>query len=253
MITAPTMAPINPAPGPGLYQPMCWPSQVATIAPTMPSKVVTMNPCGPGTNHLAIAPARNPMMMAHSQCIKSAPDLAGGVDDEPQLGLLLFDRQRVAVDGRREPALRAEAQLFQRQVFCCLVDPALQLVLAFERGSLAGDETQDHALVPSRHEPQWLEAAGARIVVFEEEAVDLKLAEQSLGDMVVTAFGHPGRAEIAAAHMRAHRHARGLVGERLVDQADVCQVLLVTVAADAGHIGALRRVVEIGQARVVEL
>src|SRR5271157_4310170 len=48
---------------------MCWPSQVATIAPTMPSRVVTMNPCGPGTNHLAIAPARNPMMMTHSQCM----------------------------------------------------------------------------------------------------------------------------------------------------------------------------------------
>src|SRR6266581_8701642 len=44
------------------------PSQVAKIAPTMPSKVVTMNPPGPATKSLAIAPAIKPMMMTHSQC-----------------------------------------------------------------------------------------------------------------------------------------------------------------------------------------
>jgi hypothetical protein len=28
-----------------------------------------MNPYGPGTNHLATGPTRNPMMMTHSHCI----------------------------------------------------------------------------------------------------------------------------------------------------------------------------------------
>ena len=54
------------------------------------------------------------------------PDFARGVDDEAELGLFLFDRQRVAVDGRREAALRAEAELIERLEFRHLVDPALQ-------------------------------------------------------------------------------------------------------------------------------
>src|SRR5438105_5033859 len=123
------MAPINRACSSGPYQPICCPSQVAKIAPTMPSRVVTMNPRGPGTNHLAINPARNPMMMTPSQCSMSAPHFAGGLDDETQLGDLFVPGQRVAVDGRGEAALRAEAELLERHVFRRLVDPPLQLVL----------------------------------------------------------------------------------------------------------------------------
>src|SRR6266436_4110875 len=247
------MAPMKPAAWPCSYQPMRCPSQVAKIEPTIPSRVVTMNPPGPPTKNLAIAPARNPIMMIQSQCSMSAPYFARGLDDETQLGDLFVPGQRVAVDGRREAALRAEAELLQRYVFCRLVDPALQLVLAFERGALASDEAEDHPFVPARHEAQWLEPTRAGVVVFQEEAVDSELAEQGLGDMVVAALGHPGRAEIAAAHMGAHGHARRLAGERGVDQADVGQMLLLAVAADARHIGALGRVVEIGEAGVVEL
>lgn len=83
--------------------------------------------------------------------------------------------------------------------------------------------------------------------------MDGELAKQRLGDMVVAALGDPGQAEIAAAHMRAHGHPGRLVGERLIDQADVDQVLVLGVAADAIDIGALHRVVEIGEAGVVEL
>ena len=88
-------------------------------------------------------------------------------------------------------------------------------------------------LCPLRHEAQRREPARARIVVFEKEAVYRQFAEQRLGDMVVAALGHPGRAEIAAAQMGAHGHAGRLAGERPVDQADIDQVLVLAVAADA--------------------
>src|SRR6266404_1834284 len=139
------MAPIKPAAWPCSYQPMRCPSQVAKIEPTIPSRVVTMNPPGPPTKNLAIAPARNPIMMIQSQCSMSAsPYFARGLHDETELGDLLVPGQRVAVDSRREAALRAEAELLQRHVSRHLVDPALQLVLALERGAFAGDEAQDY-------------------------------------------------------------------------------------------------------------
>src|SRR6266404_1130998 len=247
------MAPMKPAAWPCSYQPMRCPSQVAKIEPTIPSRVVTMNPPGPPTKNLAIAPARNPIMMIQSQCSMSAPHFARCLHDETELGDLLVAGQRVAVDGRGKAALRAEAELFERHVSRRLVDPALQLVLAFERGAFAGDEAQDHALLPARHKAQWLEAARAGIVVFQEEAVDRELAKQGLGDMVVAALGHPGRSEIAAAHMGAYGDTLGLAGECGIDQADVGQMLLLAVAADARDIGALSGVVEIGEAGVVEL
>ena len=42
--TAPTMAPMKPAPWSGRYQPINWPTQVARNAPTTPSTVVRMKP-----------------------------------------------------------------------------------------------------------------------------------------------------------------------------------------------------------------
>ena len=65
-MTAPTTAPISPAPSPSPYQPIAWPSQEATKAPTMPRTVVRMNPLGllsPGVMNLAMTPAMKPMMM----------------------------------------------------------------------------------------------------------------------------------------------------------------------------------------------
>jgi hypothetical protein len=65
-ITAPTTAPIKPAPSPGRYQPKDWPRNVATKAPTMPRILVSMNPLGsflPGVMNFAITPATKPMMI----------------------------------------------------------------------------------------------------------------------------------------------------------------------------------------------
>jgi len=67
-----------------------------------------------------------PQRTSHGGASPLTPDFARGVDDEAELGLFLFDRQRVAVDGRREAALRAEAELIERLEFRHLVDPALQ-------------------------------------------------------------------------------------------------------------------------------
>src|SRR3984893_271024 len=117
--------------------------------------------------------------------IGSAPDFARRLDDEAQLCDLFVSGQRVAVDGRGEAALRAEAELLERHVFRRLVDPALQSVLAFERGALAGDEAQDYPLIALGHKAQRLEPAGARIVVFQEEAIDTEFAKHGFGDMAV--------------------------------------------------------------------
>jgi hypothetical protein len=49
------------------------------------------------------------------------------------------------------------------------------------------------------------------------------------------------------------RHALGAALERLVDVADVGLVLVLGVAAELGDVLALLGVVEVGEARVVEL
>ena len=45
-----------------------------------------------------------------------APDFLGDLDDQPQLRQLLLFGQQVALDGRREAALRREAELIDRRV-----------------------------------------------------------------------------------------------------------------------------------------
>jgi hypothetical protein len=53
--------------------------------------------------------------------------------------------------------------------------------------------------------------------------------------------------------VRRHRKPARPVGERLVDVADVGLVLVLRVAADRAHVLAVLRVVDVGEARVVEL
>ena len=64
------------------------------------------------------------------------------------------------------------------------------------------DEAEHHHLALG-HEPQRLEAAGARGVVFEHETVVGELVEQPLGDGVVGALAVPHAALVAAAQMDA--------------------------------------------------
>src|SRR5262245_26962326 len=65
-MTAPTVAPMKPAPWSSRYQPTAWPMNVARKAPAMPSAVVRMKPLGsfgPGESTRAIRPATKPIMM----------------------------------------------------------------------------------------------------------------------------------------------------------------------------------------------
>src|SRR6266702_3602982 len=88
----------------------------------------------------------------YERAVASPPNFARDFGDEAELGFLFLDAERVAVDGRGEAALRAEAQLLERDVFGRLVDPALQRVLGFERRALGRDEAEHDLLVAPRDE-----------------------------------------------------------------------------------------------------
>jgi hypothetical protein len=61
-----------------------------------------------------------------------APYLARGGDDECKLCLLFFGRDRVAEDGRRETALRADAKLRQWKILARRLDAPAQVIHALE-------------------------------------------------------------------------------------------------------------------------
>ena len=166
-------------------------------------------------------------MMIQSQCSMSAPHFARGLDDEAQLGVLLVPIVSAlpsTVDEKPHCGLRQSCS--SGTYLRGLVDPALQLVLAFERRALAGDEAEHHlASFPRGTKRNGSKPPERASSYSRKKPSTASSPNKRLGDMVVAALGHPGRAEIAAAHMGAHGHARGLAGERLVDQADVGQVL----------------------------
>ena len=63
----------------------------------------------------------------------SLPDGFCDLFDEAQFVPLLLLRQEVSLLGRGEAALRAEAQLIERDVLCRLVDACDNILLLFER------------------------------------------------------------------------------------------------------------------------
>ena len=83
-------------------------------------------------------------------------------------------RERVALDGRREAALRRQAELLDRRELRRLVDPPLQLVLRLELAALRRHEPEHDLLVALRQEAQRLEAARPLVVPLHEEPVDLR-------------------------------------------------------------------------------
>src|SRR5438552_13897171 len=91
----------------------------------------------------------------------SGPDLARGLDDAPELGPLLVLGQHVALFGGGEAALRAQAQLIERDVPGRLVDPPLERVLLLQRPALGRHEPEHDLLVALGQEAQRLEAARA--------------------------------------------------------------------------------------------
>src|SRR3984885_6964953 len=134
-----------------------------------------------------------------------APDLAGGLDQQLELGPFLVDGQRVSLDGGGEPALPGDAEPVQIDVLGGLVDAPLERVPGLELGGLGGHQAEHDDLVVG-HEPERLERPRALVVVLEEEPVHVEPAEDILGDEVVGAGGEPGRLVVAAAHVNGDRH-----------------------------------------------
>src|SRR5215467_438324 len=112
-----------------------------------------------------------------------APHLAGGLDDELELGPLLLVRQLVARGDARKPTLRRQRQLLQGHVLGGLVDAPLQLVLLLEAAVLGGDQIQHNDVVLG-HEEQRGEVASAGRIIFEEESIDLDVVKNHLGDRI---------------------------------------------------------------------
>src|SRR2546427_13039804 len=77
--------------------------------------------------------------------LEPAPHLARQLHAERQLRLLVVDRDLVALDGRGEAALRAQADLLDRHVLSRLIESPLELVLLVEGADLAGNPPQDQA------------------------------------------------------------------------------------------------------------
>src|SRR5215467_1002726 len=244
-------------------------SGISSTAPSRPTAKVDPVRCRAWTSSatsVALVPSAVTVRLAYSSrksrevCsgVRSArsrrlpPDVLGNLDDQFELGNFLLVAEHVALDRGGEAALRRQAQLVQRHELRRLVDPALDRVRVFQLAPLGGHQAE-HDHLAGRHEAQRLEAAGALVVVFEEEAVHGQFAEQRLGNEVVPARRGPRGAEVAPAQVRGDREPRGLGRERGVDLADVAQVLVLGVLAAPGDLRALRRVVEVGQAGVVEL
>src|SRR5690348_7400294 len=104
-----------------------------------------------------------------------APDALGHLRDEPQLRLLRRLADRVARARGGEPALRRERELLAREEARRLVDPRDEPVDGLHRLELRRDEPEAGDLVV-RQLLQCLEAAGAVVVVLEQEDVVVRRA-----------------------------------------------------------------------------
>src|SRR3954470_13298256 len=203
-------------------------------------RVTSGNPAGAANRHSPFA-------------FLSSPHLVGELDDHAKLGPLFVLGQDIALLGRGEAALRGEAQLIDVDILRRLVDAPLDVVLLFQRTTLRGDEAEHDLLLALGHEAQRLETTGAIGVVFQEIAVDVDLAQQAIRDMVVTALGDKGGAEIAAAGMHGDHHVGGMAGERLVGHAGVLRGQAVRIVAALPGEFPLLRIADHRPGGVVEL
>src|SRR5262245_11303524 len=167
----------------------------------------------------------------------AAPDVVRDIEHQLQLAALVVPSDRLAAaTAAGEAALRAQAQPVEIDIAGGLVDPALDLILAFQHRRLRADQTQHHGLA-LRQVAQRRELAGARGIELQKDHVDVGLVEQPLGDRLVAAFRHPGALEVAAAHVHADRHPGRPAGDRVVQQPDIARGKRVGVLAallDAG-------------------
>ena len=110
----------------------------------------------------------------------------------------------IALGGRSETALRAKREIFHGDEFCGFVDASGKLIGIFHSRDFGADEAENDGFAFGK-EAQRFERAGAVVVVFEEEPVDVERGEHFLSDRVVAAFGVPVAAIVAAAKMDGER------------------------------------------------
>src|SRR4051794_25930294 len=70
------------------------------------------------------------------------PHRVRDLDNPPQFGALILDRQRVAANAAGEAALRADTQPIESNVSGGFVDTTFEVVDRFKRRHLRTDETQ---------------------------------------------------------------------------------------------------------------
>src|SRR6185369_9283708 len=127
--------------------------------------------------------------------------------DALELAPLVFLAHEIADHVGSEAALRADGEPLERDVFGGLVHAPRQVVDSLQLGDFRADQPEHYHLVLG-HETERREAAGARAVVLEEEALVRQLVEEPLGDCVVAALAVPHAALVAAAEMDAEGDAR---------------------------------------------
>src|SRR5439155_11774691 len=143
------------------------------------------------------------ILMACLLC--GSPNQPGCLADTRELLALPLRGDRVAFHGRSEAALRTEREPVERHVPRRLVDAAAQFVDALQPLLLRGDEAEHHLAIAG-HRAERLEAAGAHVVVLEEEPLEARLAEHAR-DRAVAAARVELRLVVAATDVQAERDA----------------------------------------------
>ena len=112
------------------------------------------------------------------------PDLSGGFGDQTQFCFLLSQAEQITFLSRSEPALGAESEAFQRDELSRFLDAALQCLLALKSRLLGGHQSKHNRAVV-RDLTQWLEIAGAFVVLFQQETMESRSLEDLRCDWTI--------------------------------------------------------------------
>jgi hypothetical protein len=91
---------------------------------------------------------------------------------------------------------RGERELLEGEELRGLLEAALQVVRRSTSVPVVGGEAENSRAVP-RNETDRIEGAGSLAVVLQQETIELKLAEEALGDRIVAALSVRARATAA--------------------------------------------------------
>src|SRR5262245_30256575 len=181
------------------------------------------------------------------------PDLLRQLDDHPQFRPLFIFRQHIAFFGRREPALRREAKLIERNVSGRFIDPALDIVFRLEPARFRSHEPQHELFLAFAKMAQRFKTASTLGIVFQEISIKVCIAEQMLSYELVTTLRNPCRAKIAAAGMHGDCHVGRLPFERGVGHLRIDRRQLIRIVAAPFGLPALLRIAHHRPGGIIEL